>query len=552
MFPDPRQAQFFIFIDGQVAPAELQAAISEVIVDDSLHLPDLFSIYIHDPELKWIDSDLLNVGKEIEIQVYITHPLTLVSSNSTLIIGEITALAPQFRSSGEQVLQVRGYTRAHRLMRGKKNRSFLRTTDSEVAQRIARENRLQAQVTPTAVVHDYIFQDNQTDLEFLQNRAQRCGFQVYVKENTLFFGQPEEQPEEGLALLWGNELREFEPRLTTSQQVDEVLVRGWDPRTKQPILGRVNTSQAGPQIGLDKNGSQVAAEAFRLPAQFLVVDSPVSSIDEANALAQALFDEIRSDFIQAEGLAFGNPRLKAGQDLTILGVGKRFSGTYFITSVTHTLSREGYLSRFNISGRKPETLTSLLRDDHPSHQGWGMVVGLVTNNRDPQNLGRVKVKLPWLSDSDESTWARLAAPMGGNGRGFFYLPEINDEVLLGFEHGSINHPYILGVLWNGKDLPPLRNDQVIGKDGKVNQHILRSRSGLEITLDDTPGAEKITLRDASGKTKLVLDAATKGLEIKAEMNLTIQCEGELSLKGKTIRIDGTTKVDVKGGTINLN
>src|SRR6516162_486840 len=85
---------------------------------------------------------------------------------------------------------------------------------------------------------------------------------------------------------------------------------------------------------------------------------------------------------------------------------------------------------------------------------YGLVVGIVTNNKDPDGLGRIKVKFPWLDDKLESWWARLAYPMVGKKMGFFYLPEINDEVLVGFEHGDVRFPYILGSLYNGVDKPP--------------------------------------------------------------------------------------------------
>ena len=89
----------------------------------------------------------------------------------------------------------------------------------------------------------------------------------------------------------------------------------------------------------------------------------------------------------------------------------------------------------------------------------GVVVGVVTNTQDPAGLGRVKVKFPWLSDSEESFWARVATPMAGKGRGFYFLPEVEDEVLLAFEHGDARFPYVLGALWNGQDKPPENNDK---------------------------------------------------------------------------------------------
>ena len=103
-------------------------------------------------------------------------------------------------------------------------------------------------------------------------------------------------------------------------------------------------------------------------------------------------------------------------------------------------------------------LFDLLRDSSAreaiASRIYGVVVGVVTNNQDPEELGRVKVKFPWLSDADESDWARIATPMAGNEKGIYFLPEVDDEVLVVFEHGDLRFPYIIGALWNGQAPPP--------------------------------------------------------------------------------------------------
>ena len=120
----------------------------------------------------------------------------------------------------------------------------------------------------------------------------------------------------------------------------------------------------------------------------------------------------------------------------------------------------------------------------------GVAIAIVTNNKDPDGLGRVKVRLPWLDEAFESDWARVVAAMAGSGRGLYCLPEVDDEVLVGFEHGCLDSLYVLGGLWNGKDKPPEGN-----ADGKNNVRALKSRSGHLIRLTDTDGEEKIEIID---------------------------------------------------------
>ncbi len=197
----------------------------------------------------------------------------------------------------------------------------------------------------------------------------------------------------------------------------------------------------------------------------------------------------------------------------------------------------------------------------------GVVIGIVTNNQDPEGLGRVKVRFPWLSSDHESGWARVAAPMAGNDRGFYTLPEVDDEVLVAFEHGRVDYPYVLGALWNGKDKPPASND-----DGKNNSRVFKSRSGHIVRLDDTDGSEKIEIIDAKGTESLVFDTAANTITLTAEKDVVIESkDGMVKITGKKgVEItapDGPGKletnkdldvksssgqVNVKGTAINLN
>ena len=205
-------------------------------------------------------------------------------------------------------------------------------------------------------------------------------------------------------------------------------------------------------------------------------------------------------------------------------------------------------------------------DDAPAAAGrlFGLVVGVVTNNQDPDNLGRVKVRFPWLSDSEESHWARLAVPMGGKDRGTYFLPEVDDEVLVAFEHGDARFPYVLGALWNGKDAPPATNG-----DGKNNLRLIKSRSGHLIKLNDEDGKETIEIIDKSGKNSFVIDTAKNTLTITTDKDIALAAaQGTIKLEAQKIQLKSSadTKIEagagmdvkasatlnVKGATVNIN
>ncbi len=190
---------------------------------------------------------------------------------------------------------------------------------------------------------------------------------------------------------------------------------------------------------------------------------------------------------------------------------------------------------------------------------YGVVVGIVTNNQDPDNYGRVKVKFPWLADTDESYWARQAVLMAGGTRGTYFLPEVDDEVLVAFEHGDVRFPFVLGALWNGVDAPPRDNS-----DGKNNQRVIHSRAGHElvfndedgkeqveiktkaghqILLDDASGSEKITIKDKSGNNSIVLDSAQNSVALEGKTKLT--------LKAQQIEIEATSSMSIKSQKMDI-
>lgn len=207
---------------------------------------------------------------------------------------------------------------------------------------------------------------------------------------------------------------------------------------------------------------------------------------------------------------------------------------------------------------------SLLASPGTDDRFFGVTIGIVTNNKDPDGLGRVKTSLPWLADQVESDWARVVSPMAGAGRGMYFLPEVNDEVLVAFEHGNPDTPYVLGGLWNGKDKPPESNS-----DGKNDRRAIRSRSGNVIRLTDTDGDAKIEIIDSSGKNTIVISAKNNSITITAASDVTIQSSnGKLKLSGNGVEITSTSTVkveasqgmdlkssgqlNVKGTVVNIN
>jgi uncharacterized protein involved in type VI secretion and phage assembly len=200
----------------------------------------------------------------------------------------------------------------------------------------------------------------------------------------------------------------------------------------------------------------------------------------------------------------------------------------------------------------------------------GVVIGIVTNNNDTDGMGRVRVRFPWRGDDDESYWARVATLMAGNDRGTFFLPEVDDEVLVAFDHGDINHPYIVGALWNGVDTPPETNS-----DGKNNVRKIKSRSGHEIILDDnheqgaekieihtnaghtillddSTGSEKIEIRDKTGDNSIVMDSVQGAITISSQMKLSIKSQIIEIEAGGMMTIKSNAALTIQGTPVQIN
>jgi uncharacterized protein involved in type VI secretion and phage assembly len=193
------------------------------------------------------------------------------------------------------------------------------------------------------------------------------------------------------------------------------------------------------------------------------------------------------------------------------------------------------------------------------------MVGTVVDNQDPKGWGRVKVTFETLSNENNGHWARVAVLMAGNGRGTFFLPEVNDQVLVAFEGGRFDSPYVIGALWNGVNKPPDAN-----ANGKNDLRFIKSRSGHIVRMDDTKGSEKIEIIDKSGNNSITFDTSNNTITIKSAQDINLDAsQGTIQLTAQHISLssnadstfeaqggltlDGSPGISVlKGSVVNIN
>lgn len=178
-----------------------------------------------------------------------------------------------------------------------------------------------------------------------------------------------------------------------------------------------------------------------------------------------------------------------------------------------------------------------------SGQMPGLVEAIVIDNVDPEKQGRVKLKFPLLPDMPESFWARLVMPMAGQKRGWMTIPEIDDEVLVAFVHGDINHAIVVGSLYNGVDVPPYANE-----DGNNDLRVFQSRSGHRLTFDDKDGDERVELIVNNEEIRVIWDAKEKTLSLYSGKDIIVEAKETISLKCKDFILEAGTSIQAKSGT----
>ena len=216
------------------------------------------------------------------------------------------------------------------------------------------------------------------------------------------------------------------------------------------------------------------------------------------------------------------------------------------------------------------SLLDVFQDEEKKETGTveGVAIAIVTNNKDPQNWGRVKLKYPWREDQQESEWVRVASLAAGSDRGTLWVPEVKDEVLVAFEKGNVNHPFVLGALWNGQDKPPAKNE-----DGKNDTKLIKTRSGHEVRffdkkkeefieiktqgghvfrLDDKPDNTQVQIMDSSGRNKITIKTGGNSIEIESGLSLTIKSQTINIEAGASMTIKASGTLTIQGALVKIN
>ncbi|MGC5533256.1 VgrG-related protein [Streptomyces sp. SR-10] len=597
---------------GTPLPAKFVNTLVEGYVDDSRTLPDLFLLRFRDPDRVLLEQAGLKIGTEARLLARAgggTEPKPLLE-------GVVTALEVELDESGTFTV-VRGLDESHRLFRGRRVASYQNMTLADICGQVAQRAGLKpGPVDIAGPVLEHIAQPNITDWEFVRGLAEEAGAQAYVRGGQLHITKPAEAggapdasaraDRDPLVLELGSNLLRCRAGVSAAEQVSEVEVRGWDVQAKQPLVGRAPAGTS-PTLELGVTAAEVSAPFGE--ARFVVTDAAYGAQAQVDQAAKALAERIAGSFAELEAVIRGNPEVRAGSAVALNAVGAPFEGRYTVTASRHVFDAvRGYETWITVSGQQERSLFGLTGGS-PVAGGSrcaGLVSGTVTDTQDPEGSGRVKVRFPWLSDEYASDWARTAQS-GGTGGGEAFIPEVGDEVLVGFEHGHLDRPYVLAGLYNGQDRPgggggggsPSAGapgapgassasgtpgasgasggaggtgdaggggELVDPTTGAVNRRAFASKSGNQLELlDAANGPQGVRLRTGDGKLTIDLDRKGTAIVIGSDGSVTIEAKeqvsiraadgvaldagrGALELTGESVTLTARKGVSVDGGT----
>ncbi|MFF3641075.1 VgrG-related protein [Streptomyces sp. NPDC002564] len=547
------------------------------VVDENVGLPDSATLTFRDPQHTLLTETGITIGKRLTVSVVTVQG----QSRQRLFSGEVTALELDTDTTGSFTV-VRAYSKAHRLQRGRKVVAYRDMSTTEIVRKVAAGAGLRCgTIDAKPIRYQQLSQANVSDWEFLQYLAGESGAQVRVDDaGALQFTRPKPAATapppstsavmSPMVLEFGRNLLSLRAVLTSAAQAGSVEVRGWNVLTKKPLIAK-ERSVISKEVNPGLSAGLVNA-AFGAPARVTVADTPYRTQAETMAVAGSVAAQVSSGIGEFEAVAEGNPKLRAGVALTLGNVGPAFSGRYTATSVHHVLEPNGgYRTTVTVSASADRSLAGLATGANAPSRGPrmpGLAIGLVTDIREEGRgqRGWVRLRFPWLDDTYVTDWVRTVQ-WGGQGGGGVFSPEVNDEVLVGFEQGMLDSPYVIGGLYNGVDLPSRHDVPLVDKTtGKVNRRSLVSRSGNRVELLDTPrGPSGVRLTTGDKQLVVHLDERRNRLELKVlgpggrrrlssvtltPTGITLDAgTGEVKLRGRSVVIDGRAQTIVNGGLL---
>lgn len=449
---------------------------------------------------------------------------------------------------------------AIKLTTNRKNNIYTKAKDSAVIEKIAGNAGLDKSVTATTVEHEEVVQYYATDWDFIINRAEINGMIVITDSGKLTVAKPAVSASPDLKLQYGYDIIEFDGELDATYQYSKVTSNAWD-MSKQAM-----SSSDASEPSVNKQGNitgKSLAEAVNIGTNLLNTSAPITESD-LKVWAEAAFLKNRLSRFKGTATFQGSSKAKPNTTIELNGLSERFNGNAFISGVTHTLDAGRWNTEVQL-GLSENWFAESNRVNAPEASGLlpgvkGLQTGIVKKiYDDPDNEFRVQVEIPVLGVDTETVWARLSTFYNGNGIGAYFMPELNDEVILGFMNDDPRFPVILGSVFSSKIAAPETPDE------KNTIKTLITQSKLQIKFDDenkvitilTPGGNTMVFSDKdkgitiTDQSNNKIQMNTDGIVVESQSDLTLKAPQAVKIQGATITINGDQSIDATGGTVSV-
>jgi phage protein D len=556
--------QAYVEIDGAPLDPIVAGYLIEAEVDSSLFLPDQAKLVFQG------GPDLILVAGAMTIGVVLTIQVETGEVPMPLFFGEVTAIELDYSPAGSRTV-VRGLDMSHRLMKGTATRALPDMVASEAVAMILGESEVEpGEIIPTTTPYLQLNQGNVSNWVFIQQLAELEGYDAYMNAEGLFNFCPSGVAEEGVPpvmsyeepavsgtqLVLGKNLIRLKASVTGADQVGVVQVRGWDPIEGIEVIGEAPALTTAVQ-SMDPAVEPAVIGELLGGVQFVVTDRNYPNEGAAETRARAVASQIASSSSERYGECYGSPSLVAGSSVSLGMAGVPFDGMYVVSEAKHRFipGSTGYTTWFTIGGRRNRSMLALSNPGGGGAAGAvrptipGVVVAEVVDSEDPLLLGRVKVRFPWLDDLYVSDFARVRQDHVSEGSGCLWIPEVGTEVLVAFDRGDINSPYVLGCLYN-MTMPPEPPPDI---EGLVNERRIQSRMRHMIQFQDGEEAQGILLISGEEDCLIRIDAMEQAIEIVSAGMINVEAAAELSITaGGDISITTEGALTLEGGEVAIN
>ncbi len=478
----------------------------------------------------------------------------------TIFEGVVIKHGLQISGNNDARLVVECRDKAVKMTVGRKNANYVDKNDGDIISTLIGNHGLTADVEATTVQHKELVQYYASDWDFMLARADLSGLLVAVTDGTVAVKAPATSAEPTLKVTYGMDLMEFSAEMDARTQYASAKAVSWDMKTQAALVG---TEASPPTLNAQGDITQATLSAVvGLDSYRLQTAAPTTS----ETLTQwAKAQQLKSGLSRIGGrMRFqGSAKAKIGELIEVEGVGTRFSGKVFVSGVTHEIVAGDWTTeaRFGLS---PQWFTEQPDVTAPPAAGLlpaveGLQIGVVMKlDADPESQHRVQVSVPVMQADTDGVWARVLQFHGSNGFGSFFVPEVGDEVVLGYFNNDPSHPVILGSLYSSKQVPPY----TLAAENNTKAIVTRCKSKIEFDEDKkvititTPGTNKIVISD-DGKSILLQDQNSNKIELNSS-GITLDSPKDIKITAKGgITLDAvnaisiTSKADVKVSGLNV-